>query len=71
MTDIEQYFSKLGDYYESAGAELEVAVKNIHSDRVCAIFPSQRLHIQYLVYLARTHGKQPHEDCWLREGRTH
>jgi len=71
LTDIEQYFSKLGDYYESAGAELEVVVKNIHSDWVCAVFPSQHLHIQYLINLARTDGKHPREDCWLCEGRTH
>ena len=28
--DIDDYFSKLGDYYESAGAELKEVVENIH-----------------------------------------
>jgi hypothetical protein len=27
---MDDYFSKLGDYYESAGAELEAVVENIY-----------------------------------------
>jgi hypothetical protein len=30
--DMDDYFRKLGDYYESAGTELEAVIENIHSE---------------------------------------